>query len=58
LSLPVVFLPFIGDTATVKDPAGVEWNTMVMYKLMALITIFTMWFVAILSFLNIRKKLL
>lgn len=58
LSLPVVFLPFIGDTATVKDPAGVEWNTMVMYKSMALITIFTMWFVAILSFLNIRKKLL
>ena len=58
LSLPVVFLPFIGDAATVKDPAGVEWNTMVMYKSMALITIFTMWFVAILSFLNIRKKLL
>ncbi len=56
LSLPVIILPFTGTDMVVKDPVGVEWNTMVMYKSMALITIFTMWFVAILSYLKIREN--
>lgn len=55
LSIPIVVLPLVGSDVIVTDMSGTTWGTMDMYQSMTLITIFTMWFVGILSFVNIRK---
>ena len=55
LSLPVVALPMIGKDFVVTDLSGTMWGTMDMYQSMTIITIFTMWFVGVLSFINVRK---
>lgn len=55
LSLPIVVLPIIGKDFVVTDLSGTTWGTMDMYQSMTIITIFTMWFVGILSFINVRK---
>lgn len=54
LSLPIMALPLTGVDVTVSDPTGKNWGAMDMYQNMALTTIFTMWFVTLISALKIR----
>lgn len=54
LSLPMMVLPLIGTDMIVSDPTGKNWNAMDIYQNMALTTIFTMWFVTLISALKIR----
>ena len=54
LSLPIVVLPLIGTDTIVSDPTGKQWGTMDMYQNMTLITMFTMWFVSLISALKIH----
>lgn len=54
LSLPVMALPFLKADVPVTDLSGTQWSSMDMYESMALVTIFTMWFVVLLAFLNTR----
>lgn len=55
LSLPMMALPLIGADMVVSDPTGKQWRAMDIYQNMALTTIFTMWFVALISVLKIRS---
>ena len=54
LSLPIAVLPLIGTDTIVTDPTGKNWGTMDMYQSMTLMTIFTMWFVSLVSVLKIH----
>lgn len=54
LSLPIMILPLIKADVLVTDMSGTQWSSMDMYESMALLTIFTMWFVVLLCFLKIR----
>lgn len=56
LSLPIVVLPLISTDTVVSDPTGKQWNTMDVYQNMTLITIFTMWFVSLISALKIQDR--
>ena len=48
-SLPWVTLALTADNSVVADATGKQWQTMDIYQSMALVAIFTMWFVCILS---------
>lgn len=54
LSLPMMVLPMIGVDTIVTDPTGKEWNTMDIYQNTVLVTIFTMWFVSLITTLKIH----
>ena len=54
LSLPIMILPLIKTDVLVTDMSGTQWSSMDMYESMALLTIFTMWFVVLLCYLKIR----
>lgn len=54
LSLPIVVLPLISTDAIVTDPTGKNWGTMDIYQNTTLVTIFTMWFVCLLSVIKIH----
>lgn len=54
LSLPIMILPLIKADVLVTDMSGTQWSSMDMYESMALLTIFTMWFVVLLCYLKIR----
>lgn len=54
LSLPIVVLPLIGTDTIVSDPTGKNWGTMDIYQNATLMTIFTMWFVCLLSTIKIQ----
>ena len=54
LSLPIVVLPLIGTDTIVSDPTGKHWGTMDIYQNMTLVTIFTMWFVSLISVIKIH----
>jgi uncharacterized membrane protein len=56
LSLPRVIVALVGQNVTVTDAAGIHWQTMHIYESVALVTIFTMWFVALLCFLLTGKR--
>lgn len=56
LSLPILVLPLISTDTIVSDPTGKQWNTMDIYQNMTLITIFTMWFVSLISVLKIQDR--
>lgn len=55
LSLPVMAWPMLKEDVLVTDMSGTQWSSMDMYESMALLTIFTMWFVVLLCFLRIRN---
>lgn len=54
LSFPVMILPLLKADVLVTDMSGTQWSSMDMYESMALLTIFTMWFVVLLCYLKIR----
>jgi uncharacterized membrane protein len=54
LSLPIMILPLIKSDVLVTDMSGTQWSSMDIYESMALLTIFTMWFVVLLCYLKIR----
>jgi uncharacterized membrane protein len=55
LSLFSVTLALTGQHVTVTDATGVQWQTKHIFECMALVAIFTMWFVALLSLLVASK---
>ena len=55
LSLPFASRALVGDCTVVTDATGYQWQTRHIYVSMALVTFFTMWFVALLSVLLTTK---
>ena len=56
MSLTCAMLALTGQSAVVTDATGIQWRTMQIYGSMTLVTIFTMWFVALCCAFAISRR--